>query len=63
MRVTYIVCPTCRTRKTLKREASNTRNYEEHTEYVPCIKCRTLPATPEQRLLDALFGEKEVTYG
>ena len=42
-----------------KVEEDNKQDYTEEVEWVKCPECRKLPVTPEEKLLDAIFGVKE----
>ena len=57
MQVTRIICPRCGVEVRDKQDVSDLNSYDETIVYERCAKCKKLPKTPEDRLLDAIFGE------
>lgn len=57
MKVKRIICPGCQVEEKTFSDEGNMREYSEQIVSKPCDKCKDIP---EVRLLEAIFGKKEV---
>lgn len=50
------ICPRCSAEVVVIQNADNLHEYSEDTVFERCSMCRNKPKTPEEKLIDAIFG-------
>ena len=56
MHTVRIVCPKCNKERQERSNLKDIYNYTEEIKYERCAKCKKLEKTPEEKMLDAIFG-------
>lgn len=56
MKVVREICPKCKRETQTRTDMKDVHSYTEEIVHKRCSKCAKLKLTPEEQLLDALFG-------